>query len=84
MPIAICLFLLAAALVLAALLRSPQRGAAAPPPAAPRPPEIEPADAERLGEVIELLRAVMDHPAPLLLQQRHRAQRGPVLPGDIR
>ena len=26
MPIAICLFLLAAALVLAALLRSPQRG----------------------------------------------------------
>ncbi len=61
MPIAICLFLLAAALVLAALLRSPQRGTAAPPPAAPRPPEIEPADAERLGEVIELLLAVMDH-----------------------
>ena len=30
-------------------------------PAAGRPPEIEPADAERLGEVIELLRAVMDH-----------------------
>ena len=61
MPIAICLFLLAAAPVLAALLRSTQRGTAAPPPAAPRPPEIEPADAERLGEVIELLRAVMDH-----------------------
>ena len=63
MPFAVFLILLAAALVLTALSR-PGTGEAVPPPTeVPRPPEIPPADAERLEEVIALLGEVMDHRA---------------------
>lgn len=61
MPFAVFLFLLAAALVLTALSRRSAGEAVPPPDEAPRPPEIPPADVERLEEVIALLGEVMDH-----------------------
>lgn len=63
MPFAVFLILLAAALVLTALLRTrSSTGETVPlPTEAPRPPEIPPADAERLEEIIALLGEVMDH-----------------------